>query len=182
MIWRFLLVAFLLGMSLMGIVRAEPALYVHAEDRAAGNRHEAAVRLARALLTLEWPATVEQVRVDGVNGHQVAGLVLSAVKFHRALDAEGFLDEAASLITKSFENSDVEEVDVWALMPIPVPKGAIVSGDLAVPTTRTVFACTVPRDRLAHLADLLHGVDNVYWAPDFAALLHKATPHPAASR
>src|SRR5690348_18085480 len=119
----------LFGIALAQAAWAAPPLYVHAESRAAGNRPEAAVRLARALLTTEWPATVEQVRVDGVNGHSVAGLVLSAVKFHRALNAEGFLDEISSLITLGFANSDVEEIDVWALAPIPVPKGAIVSGD-----------------------------------------------------
>lgn len=155
---------------------AEPALYVHAEDRAAGSRRDAATALARALLTAQWPVTVDQVRVDGVNGHQVAGIVLSGVKFHRALGVEGFLDEVASLVARSFANSDVEEVDVWATAPIPVPKGAIVSGDLAVPTAKTVFGCTVLRDALPHLVVLLHSDADVYWAPEFAKRLRASDP------
>jgi hypothetical protein len=167
-----ILAAFLLLM-LTSVARSALPLYVHPEDRAAGTRRDAAVRIARAILTVLWPATVEQVRVDGVDGHQVAGIVLSGVKFHHALAREEFLAEVASLITKSFAVGDVEEVDVWATVPIPVPKGAIVSGDLAVSTTRTVFSCTVTRDRFSHLNDLLHADGNAYWAPDFAMRLHK---------
>lgn len=164
---RRVLLAFLLAAATIGAPKAEPALYVHAQDRAAGNRHEAAVALARVLLTTEQPATVEQVRVDGVSGHQVAGIVLSGVKFHRTLDVEGFLGEVGSLIARSFANSDVEEVDVWARIPVPVPKGAVVSGDLAVPTTKTVFGCTARRDDLPHLDTLLRADADVYWEPEF---------------
>jgi hypothetical protein len=168
---RCVLLALLVASSTIGAVWAEPALYVHAEDRSAGSRRDAATALARTLLRAQWPATVDQVRVDGVNGHQVAGIVLSGVKFHRALGVEGFLGEVASLVARSFASSDVEEVDVWATAPIPVPKGAIVSGDLAVPTAKTVFGCTVLRDALPHLDTLLHSAADVYWEPAFAQRL-----------
>ena len=177
--FRRVLLILLAAAGATGVVRAEPALYVHAGDRAAGSRRDAATTLARALLTAQWPATVDQVRVDGVNGHQVAGIVLSGVKFHRSLDVEGFLGEVAMLVARSFANSDVEEVDVWATAPIPVPKGAIVSGDLAVPTAKTVFGCTVLRDALPHLDALLHSDADVYWAPQFLKRLRAselATP------
>ena len=45
----------------------------------------------------------------------------------------------ASLVEKAFAAAPaVEEVDVWASVPIEVVKSEIVSGDLAVPTSRTV--------------------------------------------
>jgi hypothetical protein len=180
-VFRRVLLALLAASGAMSAVRAEPALYVHAEDRAAGSRHDAATALARALLTAQWPATVDQVRVDGVNGHQVAGIVLSGVKFHRALTIESFLGEVATLVSRSFANSDVEEVDVWATVPISVPKGAIVSGDFAVPAARTVFSCTVLRDALPHLDSLLHADADIYWAPEFAKRLRAAELAPLKS-
>ena len=173
--------ALLATSSAVGAARAEPALYVHPEDRAAGSRRAAATALARALLTMQWPATVDQVRIDGVKGHQIAGIVLSGVKFHRRLDANGFLNEVAALIVRSFANSDVEEVDVWATTPISVPKGAVVSGDYAVPAAKTVFSCTVLRDDLPHLGVLLHTNADVYWAPQFLKRLRAgglAAPKP----
>jgi hypothetical protein len=156
-------------------------IYLHPEARAAGNERPVAVRLARALLTQMWPASVEQVRVEGFGRHRVAGIVLSGVKFHQSIDAEGFLDEVSALVSKAFAAADVEEVDVWALVPIPVPKGAIVSGDLAVPTNRTVFACSVPRSRLLHLEKLLHDKSDVYWEESFISRLQMHVS-PAASK
>ncbi len=149
---------------------ANPPIYVHPEERAAGNDRPEAVRIARALLTQMWPATIALVRVDAVGGHRVAGIVLSGVKFHRPLDRDGFLDEVTVLVARAFAASPVEEVDVWATVPIPVAKGAIVSGDLAVPTSRTVFACSIRRDRLADLRNELNGAD-VYWDTEFMARL-----------
>jgi len=40
---------------------------------------------------------------------------------------------------------EAEEVDLWVSVPISVGKGVIVSGDLAKPTTRTVFSVSVRR-------------------------------------
>jgi hypothetical protein len=154
------------------MAKAQLPLYVHPEDRAAGTRRDTAVRIGRVLLTELWPATVTQVRVDGARGHEIAGITLSGTKFHRAIDKQGFLDEVRALIAGTFAHSEVEEVDLWATVPIPVPKGAIVSGDYAVPTRRTVFSCTVRRKDLRRLNEVLHG-GAVYWAPDFAARLSR---------
>lgn len=159
----------------MGFAQAYVPLYVHAEDRVAGNRRPEAIQLARALLVQMWPVSVQQVRIDGVGQHHVAGIVLSGVKFHQILDTDGFLDEIESLVSKTFAAVDVEEVDVWVLVPVPVAKGAVVSGDLAVPTSRTVFACSVPRSRLDQLDELLRSKKNVYWEDRFASRLRTSS-------
>ena len=151
---------------------AETALYVHPEDRAVGTDRASAVAVARALLTEMWPATVQQVRVDTTGTHSVAGIVLSGVKFHRPLGVSAFLDEVQTLVTRAFAARPLEEVDLWATVPIRVPKGAVVSGDLAIPTSRTVFACSVRRDDLPHLDALLHRASDVFWDDRFIAQLH----------
>ncbi|HTV72271.1 MAG TPA: hypothetical protein VME66_01010 [Candidatus Acidoferrales bacterium] len=150
---------------------ASPPLYVHPEDRSVGTDRPEAIVVARALLTQEWPASVQQVRVDATGTHLVAGIVLSGVKFHRALDVSDFLDEAQALIVRAFAAAPLEEVDLWATVPIRVARGAIVSGDLAVPTSRTVFACSVRRADLPQLTGLLHGSADVFWDEAFAAQL-----------
>jgi hypothetical protein len=147
---------------------------VHPEDRAVGTDRVSAVAVARALLTEMWPATVQQVRVDTTGAHSVAGLVLSGVKFHRPLGVDGFLDEVQTLIARAFSAKPLEEVDLWATVPIRVPKGAVVSGDLAIPTSRTVFACSVRRDDLPRLRTLLHNASDVFWDDAFLAQLRAA--------
>jgi hypothetical protein len=161
---------------------ASPPLYLHPEDRAVGTDRTSAVAVARALLTEMWPATVQQVRVDTTGPHSVAGIVLSGVKFHQALDLDGFLDEVQTLITRAFAARPVEEVDLWATVPIRVPKGAVVSGDLAIPTSRTVFACSVRRDDLPRLRSLLRSASDVFWDDRFIAQLRAAPADPGEDR
>ncbi|HEY0797587.1 MAG TPA: hypothetical protein VGD50_00480 [Candidatus Baltobacteraceae bacterium] len=154
---------------------ASPPLYVHPEDRAVGNDRPVAIAVARGVLTQLWPASVQQVRVDASGAHLVAGIVLSGVKFHRALDVQGFLDEVQAVVQRAFLAAPIEEVDLWATVPIRVAKGAVVSGDLAVPTSRIVFACSVRRADLSRLAELLHGSADVYWDERFVAQLEGRT-------
>jgi hypothetical protein len=166
-----LALAFALGAAAGMSASASPPLYVHPEDRSVGTDRPEAIVVARALLTQEWPASIQQVRVDATGTHLVAGIVISGVKFHRALDVSGFLDEAQTLIVRAFAAAPVEEVDLWTTVPIRVVRGAIVSGDLAIPTSRTVFACSVRRADLAHLRLLLHDGSDVFWDEAFAAQL-----------
>ena len=145
---------------------------LNATARAAGNRHDEAVKIGRVLFSTIWPAQIMRIRVDSVGRHSIAGLMLSAVKFHQDLDRAGFLNEIELLVRRTFATSGVEEVDVWATVPIPVKAHANVSGDLAEPTSRTVFAVTCRRDQLSGLVARLSIGQGVYWAEEFKARLH----------
>ncbi|MBV9646660.1 MAG: hypothetical protein JO043_04275 [Candidatus Eremiobacteraeota bacterium] len=146
---------------------------INAEARAEGNRHKEAVQLGRALLVHPWPAQVLKVRVDGVDSHAVAGLVLSGVKFHGALDENRFLAEVAALAQRTFAASPVEEVDIWTTVPISVGKGAIVAGDFAQPTTRIVFSVTLRRaEATKGLSAKLRDNQRIFWDPPWRATLH----------
>jgi hypothetical protein len=147
---------------------------VNAEARAQGNRKPEAVKIGRALFMTVWPAQLLKVRVEGYGRHEIAGLTLSAVKFHQNLDRAGFLNEIEVLVQRTFAVSSVEEVDVWATVPIRFDVRIPVSGDLAQPTTRIVFAVTCRRGELAGLAGRLRSGDGVYWAADFRARLKGA--------
>jgi hypothetical protein len=153
---------------------APPAAVVelNAVARSAGTRRPEALRLARVLLARTWPAQVLKVRVDGAGSHAVAGLVLSGVKFHAPLDAAGFLSEVAALVRLTLDSSTVEEVDVWATVPVSVGKGAVVAGDFAQPTTRIVFSATVRRaDAAGGVEALLRRGDVVFWDAPWKASL-----------
>ncbi len=155
-----------------GLARpAGSAAEVDARARAAGNRREAAVALGTTLFAVVRPAQVMKVRIDGAGRHEVAGLVLSGVKFHGPLDRETFTAEVIDLVGLAFAASDVEEVDCWATVPLPPEAHVVVSGDMAQPTTRTVFAVTVRRSERATFARRLQRGIDVYWNPAFAARL-----------
>ena len=116
-----------------------------------------------ALLTTRWPAQVLKVRIDGIRSHEVAGLVLSGVKFHAPIDGAAFTNEVIALVQRTFEHSGVEEVDVWATVPLQVGEHVVVAGDNAQPTTRTVYGATVRRDEAATFAARLHAGNGVFW-------------------
>jgi hypothetical protein len=144
---------------------------VNALARAAGNRKEEAVKIGLALLATRGPAQILKIRVDAVGSHQVAGILLSGENLIEPVDAAGFIQQTIVLIEGAFAASDVEEVDLWATVPIAVPPGAIVSGDLAVPVSRIVFAASARRaDRQAYAMRLRAGT-GVYWASDWRAEL-----------
>ncbi len=139
-----------------------------AGQRAAGSDRETAVTVAHALLVQTWPAQLLKVRCDRAGEHRVCGLVVSGVKFHHPLDRATFVAEIRDLIAGAFAAAPIEEVDLWATVPLDAGKGAVVSGDFARPVTATVFAVTVTRIELARLDAILAGSRNVYWDPAFA--------------
>jgi len=161
---------------------------LNANARAEGNRRGEAVELGRHLLATVWPAQVLKIRIDGVGPHEVAGLMLSGVKFHGRLDERGFNGEIAALVKATFAASRVEEVDIWAVEPIPFDRQEPVSGDYAEPTDRVVYSITVRRPAKGG-GKKAQQQKNVFWAPDFHARLRlqpregpkKGSPNPANS-
>jgi hypothetical protein len=76
----------------------------------------------------------------------VAGIVLSGVKLHRAVNRQQFEADIADMVRLTFDSSPlIDEVDIWATVPLEVGTGMPVSGDYAVPTSRTVFSAAVTR-------------------------------------
>ena len=119
------------------------------------------------------PAQVLQIRVDAVGGHRVAGVVVSGVKFHRALGVRAFDGEIAALIDGAFRAAPVEEVDIWATVPLDAGAGTVVSGDLAKPTSRIVFSMTVLRAERSAVGARLAGGEEIYWDRTFLVGLER---------
>ena len=136
---------------------------MRAQQRSAGNHREDALRIGRALLRTVWPAQIRKVRVDGVGTHRVAGVVISGTNFHSKLAPDAFVDEVVAIVTQTFAASDVEEVDAWAIVPLPTYAHEVVAGDLAQPTSYTVFSTTVRRDELAGFPARVRSGTDVYW-------------------
>ncbi len=140
-----------------------------ANARASGNRKDLAVGIGRALFRTEWPAQVLNVYVNGFGSHDVAGLRVSGEHFHHALTRDQFLDEIASLARISFTAAPVDEVDVWASVPLQVGKDVIVAGDLAQPSSRAVFTVSVRRgERMDALIRRMRASRGVYWDQEWA--------------
>jgi hypothetical protein len=138
---------------------------LNAAARAEGNRKADAVAVGRALFATLWPAQVLKIRIDGEGTHSVAGLMLSGVKFHRRLDPKAFTDEVIALVRGTFAASTVEEVDVWATVPLPKFDQKPVNGEYLQPTDRIVYGATVLRsERSTFPARLVRG-DDVFWDP-----------------
>jgi hypothetical protein len=132
--------------------------------RAGGNRKPMAVKIGRALFTTEWPAQVLNVYADGFGGHDIAGLRVSGVHFHHPLSRDEFSSEIAQLVQKAFASAPIDEVDVWASVPLRVGKDVVVAGDIAKPTSRTVFSVSVQRgESISALARRLQQGHGVYW-------------------
>lgn len=128
-----------------------------------------AVTIGRALFATEWPAQVLNVYADGIPGHDVAGLRISGRNFHHPLTREEFIGEVADLVQRTFDSSNVEEVEIWATVPLRVGKDLVVSGDLAVPTWRTVFTLTAKRNEpLSTLVQRMRRADGVFWDQEWA--------------
>jgi peptidoglycan/xylan/chitin deacetylase (PgdA/CDA1 family) len=136
-----------------------------ARSRIEGNAPDLAERVAVALLSGEFPEQILKVRVYKAAPAVVAGIMLSGVKFHEPVNRQTFAADAADMIYRTFASDpSVSEVDVWAVVPIPVASNATVSGDLAVPTTRTVFSASVRRGDWVREQD---GLGVSYWEPGF---------------
>lgn len=152
----------LAAMVLAPAVAQADVAELDASARAAGNMKALAVAIGDRVFATQWPAQVTQVAADGAGGHVVVGVRISGVKFHESLTRAQFLAEVDRLVELVFTSApDVEEVDVWAAVPIRVPKGAIVSGDYAIPTSRAVFTVAVRRNRSP-------GAARIFWDEEWA--------------
>jgi hypothetical protein len=149
---------------------------LRAAARARGTDRATAITVGRALLANPLPAQLVQVRCERAGTHRICGLVVSGVKFKHPLNRQGFLAEVRGLVEGAFSHAAIEEVDVWTTVPLSAGKGAVVSGDAAVPTAATVFAVTVPRTALAQLDAQLASGRDVFWDPSFADSLAKGIP------
>lgn len=159
----------------IAFAKAPSVADLDAENRAAGNRKDVAMHVGEALFKNEWPAQIFRISADSIGAHVVVGLGLYGVKFHRAITQAEFTAEVADLVKRSFAAApEAEEVDIWTVVPIDVGKGVIVSGDLAKPTTRTVFTVAIPRSSVlqASPATLLR-MPGVYWDEEWARTAFK---------
>jgi len=121
-----------------------------AQARAVGNRRDLAEHIGDMVFATRWPAEVTQISANELDGHLIVGIRVLGVKFHETMTREAFVDEALTLVQRAFDAAPgAEEVDLWASVPIGVAKGVVVSGDLAKPTSRTVFSLSVRRGESA---------------------------------
>jgi hypothetical protein len=117
-----------------------------ATARASGNRPDIATRIGDRVFSSPLPAQVSQISANEFDGHLVLGIRLWGVKFHKPLTQRQFVDQIAWLVRTAFAAApSAQEVDIWTSVPISIGKGAVVSGDLARPTSRVVFTLSVPR-------------------------------------
>ena len=134
--------------------------------RSAGGDRTTAVRVAQALLTQPLALQLTRVRCERVNATGFCGLTLSGVKFHRRVDTASFRAEVDGLVRAAFAvDPAIAEVDLWVTVPLAAGKGAVVSGDFAMPSSATVFAVTVPRS----------GARGEFWDPAFRSELERGS-------
>lgn len=134
-----------------------------AEARAAGGDRATALRVAESLLARPLPVQLTKVRCERYRDERYCGLTLSGVKFHRRMGRAAFEHEIDDLVGGAFAAEPlIVEVDLWATVPADAGKGAVVSGDFALPTSRTVFATTARRGERAPSRSA-----NVFWDPAF---------------
>jgi hypothetical protein len=139
-----------------------------AAGRAAGGDRPLALRIAHVLLARPLALQLTRVRCERAAGASFCGLTLSGVKFHRRVDTAAFRAEIDALVSGAFAvDPAIAEVDLWVTVPADAGKGAIVSGDFALPSSATVFATTVPRTS----AGSPSGNANVFWDPKFRSEL-----------
>jgi len=142
-----------------------------ATARASGNRVDVATRIGESIFATTWPAQVSQVSANQMDRHLIVGIRIWGVKFHDEMSRREFVTEVVDLIAKAYAAAPVaEEVDVWASVPIEVAKGEVVSGDLAVPTSRTVFSITSRRGEAATEieARAAGSGEGVFWDEEWA--------------
>jgi hypothetical protein len=146
-----------------------------ASARAAGNRMDVARDVGESIFSTAWPVQVSQISANEMDSHLIVGIRLWGVKFHHPLTRRDFVDEIAALVGAAFAAAPKsEEVDVWASVPIDVAKDVVVNGDLAKPTSRTVFSLTVRRgEKPAAIADRAYGNAGVFWDEAWASAAFK---------
>lgn len=175
------LVAIALGVSIAfgtGAARANvPSVAdLDATARASGNRIDIATRIGESIFATKWPAQVSQISANQMDRHLIVGIRLWGVKFHDDLTRSDFVSEVADLVERAYAAAPLaEEVDVWASVPIAVSRGEVVSGDLALPTSRTVFSFTSRRgESAAQIAARAGGNGvGVFWDEEWARTAFK---------
>ncbi len=162
----------LVGLLALDMLRGTAVAYsptvaqLDAAARATGNRRAIAEQIGQAVFATRWPAEVSQISANELAGHLIVGVRIVGVKFHRPMSRDEFVEEVVSLVETVFAAApDLEETDLWASVPVGVGKGVIVSGDLAKPTSRTVFSVTVRRGENAGSlrARVTSTSDGVFW-------------------
>jgi peptidoglycan/xylan/chitin deacetylase (PgdA/CDA1 family) len=139
-----------------------------ARRRAEGNDPQLAERIGAALLNASYPEPLLKVRVLRIADATFVGLMLSGVKLHARVDRAQFEADVGGMVDRAFAaRPDIAEVDVWAVEPLEVQPSADVSGDYAVPTTRTVFSCAVTRAQAEATASRTQMLGTMYWGPSF---------------
>jgi hypothetical protein len=147
-----------------------------ATARAAGNRMDVATRIGESVFAVTWPAQVSQISANEMDRHLIVGIRIWGVKFHDEMSRRQFVIEVTGLIARAYAAAPAaEEVDVWASVPIEVAKGEVVSGDLAVPTSRTVFSITSRRgETAAEIEARASGFgEGVFWDEEWARTAFK---------
>lgn len=165
-----------LGLRLMAAVlerrggeqRVSPAIAHVARERIAGNDPALAEDIAVALLARGFSEQILKVHVLEVPPAAVAGIVLSGVKFHRGVSRKQFEADVSDMVELAFDaGPTIDEVDVWAAVPVAVAPGATVSGDYAVPTQKTVFSAAVQRSQWSSRRAGAGPLGTIYWDPGF---------------
>jgi len=140
-----------------------------ASARAGGSNKPLARRVAYDLFLKNWAVQVLNVYADSIPGHNIVGLHLSGTKFHGAVSRAKFYGEVQELIRVTFAAAPIEEVDVYATVPLVVGRDVVVAGDLARPTSRNVFTVSVRRGESASsLAQRLQAKRGVFLDEDWA--------------
>jgi hypothetical protein len=142
-----LLLAAMLAWAAPAPASAPTVASLDAQSRAGGNRIAVATAVGDRIFTKTWPVQVLQVLANQMGPDLVLGMRLSGVKFHEPVDRRQFDAELATIANEAFAaDPAIQELDIWVTVPIAVGKGIIVSGDLAKPTSRTVFTVTIRRE------------------------------------
>ncbi len=150
-------------LALAALVPLAAPAATRAELRSAGTDRATALRVATVLFARPLDLQLTKVRCERVGAQSFCGLTLAGVKFKRRLDTASFERDVDTLVRTALGvDPDIAEVDLWVTVPANAGKGAVVSGDFAVPTSATVFATTVPRGHGANPAS------GVFWDPTFA--------------
>lgn len=147
---------------------ANPARMSDAFARSEGNDPRLAHAIGDRIFARIEPVQVVKVRVDAVNDHRVASLLLSGVKFHGRVTYASFLAEVERLALDALAAAPVEEVDVEVVVPPGYAQGVLVGGDGNIPQYRTVFTMTVKRNETApELAARAASGNGIFWDAAF---------------
>jgi hypothetical protein len=146
-----------------------------ASARAAGNRLDIATQVGRRVFQTTWPVQISQISANELGSHLVIGIRLWGVKFHHPMTRKDFTSEIADVVSQAFAAAPgAEEVDVWTSVPIDVGKDVVVNGDLAKPTSKTVFSLSVRRgENVAAIAARAYRSPGAFWDEEWARAAFK---------